>query len=114
MGMNTKLQSVAKNIPTVAEVTQGEVVNFVQGALAIMAADGKNVLVEGREQTLNYIRSPHRFELVLKDSNIIGIRRASQFIGATAYDELKGASSEPTLTQIKAALEHALEKVASS
>ena len=34
---------MAKNIPTVAEVTQGEVVNFVQGALAQMAAGGTNV-----------------------------------------------------------------------
>jgi hypothetical protein len=43
-----KDSKVAKNIPTVAEVTQGEVVNFVQGALAQMAAGGTNVLPGGR------------------------------------------------------------------
>merc|ERR1711920_809795 len=105
----TKLQAVAKNIPTVAEVTQGEVINFVQGALDIMAASGKNVLVEGREQTLNYIRTPHRFELVLKNPNIIGEQRASQYIGAVANDELKGKTA-PSEDDIKAALDRALAK----
>ena len=38
-----KESKVGKNIPTVAEVTQGEVVNFVQKALALMAAGGTNV-----------------------------------------------------------------------
>ncbi|CAK9069380.1 unnamed protein product [Durusdinium trenchii] len=41
-----KESKVAKNIPTVAEVTQGEVVNFVQKALAEMAAGGTNVQLD--------------------------------------------------------------------
>ena len=44
-----------KNIPTVAKMTQGEVVKFAAGAAATMRADGCNVLVEGREQTLNHV-----------------------------------------------------------
>ena len=67
---------MATNIPTIAEVTQGECILFVSDALAKMSAAGINVLVEGREQTLNHIRSPHRFELVLDDNSIIGKRQA--------------------------------------
>merc|ERR1712039_346337 len=107
--MHTELQAVQTDIPTVAEVTQGEVIKFVQGALAKMSADGKTVLVEGRMQTLNYIRTPHRFELVLKDPTIIGIRRISQTIGATAWNELKDKSPAPSQEEINAALEQALE-----
>jgi len=111
--MNTKLQAVSKSIPTVAEVTQGEVVNFVQGALAKMAAAGKNVLVEGREQTLNHIRTPLRFELVLKDPNIIGMRRAAQYIAGIAYEELK-AQPDASDAAVLAAIQRALAKVAAA
>ena len=54
---NTVLKEpkVGKNIPTVAKMTQGEVVKFAAGAAAAMRADGCNVLVEGREQTLNHV-----------------------------------------------------------
>ena len=38
---------VGSNIPTVAEQTQGEVINFVSGALDQLAAAGKIVLLEG-------------------------------------------------------------------
>eukprot|EP00472_Partenskyella_glossopodia_P013977 CAMPEP_0197525886 /NCGR_PEP_ID=MMETSP1318-20131121/15062_1 /TAXON_ID=552666 /ORGANISM="Partenskyella glossopodia, Strain RCC365" /LENGTH=371 /DNA_ID=CAMNT_0043079717 /DNA_START=239 /DNA_END=1354 /DNA_ORIENTATION=+ len=88
---NTALKSpvVGKNIPTVARVTQGEVINFVQCALRTMADDGVSVLLEGREQTLNYIRTPNRFELVLNDENIIGQRRAAQRMGGEAFKRIE-------------------------
>ena len=38
-------------------MTQGEVVSFAAGAAAKMRADGCNVLVEGREQTLDHVRA---------------------------------------------------------
>jgi len=103
-----KDSNVAKNIPTVAEVTQGEVINFVQGALSKMAADGVNVLLEGREQTLNYIRTPHRFELVLDDPSVIGMRQAALQMGAKAYDQLKVADTK-TEDDLKAALDTQLK-----
>mmetsp|Transcript_31935 Transcript_31935/g.74769 ORF Transcript_31935/g.74769 Transcript_31935/m.74769 type:complete len:346 (-) Transcript_31935:200-1237(-) len=110
---NTVLKdsSVAKNIPTVAEVTQGEVVNFVQGALQKMAAAGSNVLVEGREQTLNHIRTPHRFELVLQDNNLIGMRQAALQVGAKAYEQLKGVDS-PGDDAIEKAIKEAVSALA--
>merc|ERR1712176_1673064 len=98
---------VGKNIPTVAEVTQGEVITFVNGALAKMAAGGVNVLVEDREQTLNHIRSPHRFELVLDDSTIIGMRQAALQIGGKAYVALKGTEAADE-NAVKDALDVAL------
>merc|ERR1712232_549648 len=83
-----KDSKVAPNIPTVAEVTQGEVIAFVQGALDKMAANGINCLVEGREQTLNYLRTPHRFELVLNDPCVIGQRQAALQLGGKANKKL--------------------------
>jgi hypothetical protein len=41
---------LGRNIPTVAEFTQGEVVIFAATALQMLAADGWVVLLEGREQ----------------------------------------------------------------
>ncbi len=104
---NTTLKSpkVSRNIPTVAQVTQGEVINFVQSALRTMADDGVNVLLEGREQTLNYIRTPYRFELVLDDTNVIGQRRAAQRIGAEA---LKLTTPESSSAEVEEALRKAL------
>jgi len=105
-----KDSKVGKNIPTVAEVTQGEVVNFVQDALGKLTAAGVNVLVEGREQTLNHIRSPHRFELVLDDPVIIGMRQAALQMGAKAYDKVK---VDPTsdAAAVQAALAAALAEM---
>mmetsp|Transcript_12934 Transcript_12934/g.25314 ORF Transcript_12934/g.25314 Transcript_12934/m.25314 type:complete len:624 (-) Transcript_12934:165-2036(-) len=95
-----KSKQVATNIPKVARVTQGEVIVFVKDALAKMAQDGKNVLVEGRAATLKYIDTPHRYELIMSDENIIGQRRAAQRIGATALaacKELKDGDTWPVL-----------------
>ena len=58
--------SLPQNIPTVAEFTQGEVINFAGAATSKLCADGYNVLMEGRAPTLQYVRSPHRFELTLR------------------------------------------------
>ncbi|CAE7247123.1 hypothetical protein AK812_SmicGene4990 [Symbiodinium microadriaticum] len=106
-----KESKVGKNIPTVAEVTQGEVVNFVQKALELMAAGGTNVLLEGREQTLNHIRTPNRFELVLDDPVIIGMRQAALQMGGKANDKVK-AMEKPDDAAVKAALEEVLASMA--
>lgn len=109
---NTELKEskIAKNIPTVAGETQGEVVMFVNGALKKMAEAGINVLVEGREQTLNHIRTPHRFELVLDDTSLIGKRQAALQIGAKAWKEVNSADAAPDV--VKAALDAALKALA--
>jgi hypothetical protein len=77
----TVLKTVGKDIPTVAEKTQGEVITFIQDALKKMTADGVNVLLEGRTQTLNYIRTPYRFDLQLKDMSVVGKRQAALLLG---------------------------------
>ena len=50
---------MSKNIPTVAEQTQGEVVKFAAAAAQQMGEAGLIVLLEGREATVNYIPSPY-------------------------------------------------------
>ena len=86
---NTELKSpkVAKNIPTVAQQTQGEVINFATGCLEKVRADGHNVLLEGREQTVNYVPTPFRYTLTISDPELVGRRRAAQRIGASTLTE---------------------------
>jgi len=108
---NTKLKEprVSKNIPTVAEVTQGEVVMFASSAVTQMGEDGIFVLLEGREQTVNYFRTPLRFTLTLSDASLIGKRRAAQRLAAAALGEAgEGAGPE----EVGKALDRQLQKMA--
>jgi len=109
---NTTLKEpkVGKNIPTVAELTQGEVIKFAGGAAAAMQADGMNVLMEGRSQTLDYVRTPHRFELTLPDPLIIGKRRAAQRMMGAAVNALK-AQPEPSTAEVELTLKAELAKM---
>jgi hypothetical protein len=96
---------VSKNIPTVAQVTQGEVILFAASAVETMGKDGLVVLLEGREQTVNYVRTPFRFTLVLSDESLIGKRRAAQRLMADALKKLpEGAPDE----QVHKVLEESL------
>merc|ERR1712190_438052 len=92
-----KESKVSKNIPTVAEKTQGEVVQFAGSACLKMGADGAVVLLEGREQTLNFIKSPYRFCLTMSDDTIIGQRRAAQRIMASLASKAKDGDDPSTL-----------------
>lgn len=95
---NTILKSplVSKNIPTVAQYTQGEVIVFAAHAVQILQADNICVLLEGREQTVNYVRTPHRFNLILSDESLIGKRRAAQRLMAQALHDLETDTSSGT------------------
>jgi hypothetical protein len=145
---NTELKSpkVSKNIPTVAEVTQGtwlnmyvvlgdgtassngmesppprtsnitntvtypgEVILFAASAVETMGKDGLFVLLEGREQTVNYVRTPHRFTLILSDDSLIGKRRAAQRLMADALSKVVESSSDDAVTS---ALEECLQEMA--
>jgi len=81
---NTLLKEpkVGKHIPTVAERTQGEVVNFAATATGLMGADGILVLLEGRQQTVDYVPSPLRYTLTMSDTTLLGQRRAAQRLAA--------------------------------
>lgn len=94
-----KVPKVSKNIPTVAEVTQGEVVLFASDAIKKMGEDGIFVLLEGREQTVNYVRTPLRFTLTLSDMSLIGKRRAAQRLAAGALGEAKEGVGEDEITK---------------
>ncbi|KAL7529144.1 hypothetical protein ACHAXR_002814, partial [Thalassiosira sp. AJA248-18] len=107
---NTELKApkVSKNIPTVAEVTQGEVVLFASDAIQKMGEDGIFTLLEGREQTVNYVRTPLRFTLTLSDMSLIGKRRAAQRLAAGALGDVKDGASE---NDIEMALDGQLAKM---
>lgn len=109
---NTALKQpkVSKNIPTVAQVTQGEVILFAAKAVETLREAGKMVLLEGREQTVNYVRTPHRFILMLSDESLIGKRRAAQRVMAGALEQLKDRSS-PSEEAVTEALEKTLESI---
>lgn len=103
-----KQTKVAKNIPTVAKVTQGEVIKFAAEAIKIMSKDGISILLEGREQTVNYVLTPLRFTLTLSDETLIGKRRAAQRLMAAALEDLNGETSD---VAVKEALDQALAKM---
>jgi ribosomal protein S7 len=73
-----------------------------------MGKDGLFVLLEGREQTVNYVRTPHRFTLVLSDDSLIGKRRAAQRLMAEA---LKKISQDATGDVVTQTLEECLEQM---
>ncbi|EEC47995.1 predicted protein [Phaeodactylum tricornutum CCAP 1055/1] len=104
---NTTLKSLAvsKNIPTVAQFTQGEVILFAAQAVETMGKDGIFVLLEGREQTVDYVRSPHRFNLTLSDPTLIGKRRAAQRLMGSAVGSVP-KNAAPVI--IQQAMEDAL------
>jgi cytidylate kinase len=104
-----KVPKVSKNIPTVAEVTQGEVVKFAAEAVDTIRKDGLFVLLEGREQTVDFVRTPYRFTLTLSDESLIGKRRAAQRVMAAA---LKRTSDSTTEEQIDTAIQDCLLEMA--
>lgn len=103
-----KIPKVSRNIPTVAKVTQGEVILFAADAIRQMGEAGMVVLLEGREQTVNYVRTPLRFTLTLSDDTLIGKRRAAQRLGAAA---LSAVSDGATEEEIASTLDAELKKM---
>lgn len=107
---NTELKGpkVGKNIPTVAEQIQGEAVGFAAKAIEKMRSAGKNVLLEGREQTVNFVPTKFRFCLSLSDTNVIGMRRTAQRIAAKALEAINQHENAPgvtVMTEVTKALE---------
>mmetsp|Transcript_64966 Transcript_64966/g.115148 ORF Transcript_64966/g.115148 Transcript_64966/m.115148 type:complete len:81 (+) Transcript_64966:198-440(+) len=77
-----------------------------------MRADGMNVLMEGRAQTLDYVRTPHRFELLLSQPLVIGKRRAAQRMMGAAQAKLKAMQkSNVTRFEMTTILNEELQKL---
>jgi guanylate kinase len=93
---NTLLKEpkVGKHIPTVAERTQGEVVNFAAEATRRMGEDGIIVLLEGRQQTVDYVPTPYRYNLEMSDTSVLGQRRAAQRLGAAVFSAIQKVEEE--------------------
>jgi cytidylate kinase len=110
---NTVLKEsrIGKNIPTVAGVSQGEVVAFAGKAVKILSDAGRNVIMEGRSQTLDHVRSPTRFELTLSDTNVIGQRRAAQVIGALALQQATKGGNSNVEQELQRALDATLKEM---
>lgn len=94
-----KAAEIGKNIPVVARVTQGEVVSFAATAITTMASAGRVILLEGREQTVDFIPSPFRFCLTLADNSIIGKRQAAMKLSARVAQGLTDTSSHDDIMQ---------------
>merc|ERR1711994_392830 len=107
---NTELKKkdVATNIPTVAGQSQALVVKYVDKAVKQLSDAGFTVLVEGRQQTVNYVQTECRFNLILEDTSIIGQRRIAQrMVGAVT----KFLTPQDTYQTIYKELGEALLKV---
>jgi len=66
------------------------------------------VLLEGREQTVNYVPSPFRYSLTLSDPNVIGMRRLAQMIAGAALVKVE-ENKDSTAASIAAAVNAALD-----
>jgi hypothetical protein len=73
-----------------------------------MGETGIFVLLEGREQTVNYVRTPLRFTLTMSDMTLIGKRRAAQRLAAGAIGMVTPEAGEE---DIEKALGVVLEKM---
>lgn len=73
-----------------------------------MGEAGIFVLLEGREQTVNYVRTPLRFTLTMSDMTLIGKRRAAQRLAAGAIGMVTPEAGEE---DIEKALGVVLEKM---
>ena len=96
-----KYPSISRFVPLVAEKSQGEVIQFTLAAMREITVDaGWNVLIEGRNETLNYIDTPHRFELVLGAEDeplestllLLGQRRAAQRVAGEVMRASRGVT----------------------
>ncbi|KAH9599413.1 Cytidylate kinase domain [Trypanosoma melophagium] len=99
-----KTPEISKAVPTVAEQTQGEVIRFAASAVKELSEAGYNVILEGRAQTLNYIPTPLRFELVIDDVSVLGERRAAQRVMARALSDMKDRLDTATDKDVETAV----------
>jgi len=101
---NTLLKSsdISKILPTVAKETQGQVVMYASSAISKMISDTQDlvVLLEGRQQTVNYVKSPYRFVLKLKEEGVVGQRRAAQRIMAGALASVGDDVSDEKISEL--------------
>ena len=75
-----------------------------------MGKDGLFVLLEGREQTVDFVRTPFRFTLILSDESLIGKRRAAQRVMAAALKQI--SDSAATDEEVDKALQECLLEMA--
>lgn len=104
---NTLLKAphISQAVPIVAELTQGEVILFGQQAAETLRKAGFNIILEGRAQTLQFITTHHRFELMFPEVSLLGERRGAQRVMARA---LELTQSSPEMT-VEAAVMKAVE-----
>jgi cytidylate kinase len=106
-----KMPVISSRVPTVAELTQGEVVVFAAKAVDTLREAGCNVILEGRAQTLNYIPTPLRFELVMDDVALLGERRAAQRVMAMAQKIMGESIASASDDEVSAAVMKAVESL---
>lgn len=63
-------------VPQIANISQKIVIELANNLFHLN--DSQNYIIEGRHQTLDYIYSDFRFELIMEDELLIGKRRAAQ------------------------------------
>lgn len=71
------------------------------------------VIIEGREATVNYVQTPFRYTLVLPDPQILGKRRAAQRIAANAQkllNESSASTSEVSVDEDNAKIKKSIRR----
>jgi len=80
-----KQTAINRLLPHMARFTQGQVINLTNRYLELNRKS--TVLIEGRKQTLNFLKADRRFELIMVNREILGARRAAQKIAARLKEE---------------------------
>jgi len=68
------------------------------------------ILLEGREQTLNYINTPYKFRLVMSDATLIGKRRAAQLLMAALLERIERDEGDESM-DLEAILDDELHRI---
>ena len=78
-----------------------QVVKFVRGAVDLLTREGGvDVIVEGRAETVDFIMSENRYELVMADGSVIGMRRAAQrVVGELVKEGLEDSENDDAVVE---------------
>jgi len=87
---DTRLRTmeINNNLTAVARAAYGEVVHFAANTCKEMVDEGTVVLMEGREQTLDYISSNYRYCLIMEPIERLGLQRAAKLVAGDVITSL--------------------------
>ena len=104
--------AINMNTPTVAQQTQGDVIQFAAEALKIMGDDGYVVLFEDYQIIVDYVPTPFRYLLTVSDTTVLGQRRSAKRLAVSLLDHHSTTEIRPSDSTLKNGLSVLLDAMA--